>query len=178
MTVLANGARVTGEEDRCDAELVEAARTGDRDAFGALYHRYARMVHAVALARVPASDASDIVQDAFASALVRLDGLRDGDAFGPWLARIARNRATDLGRRRRPTVELPDTLGRPHPPSAEAAQVLAIIRALPEAYRETLLMRLVEGMTGPEIAERAGLTPSSVRVNLHRGMKLLREKLR
>ena len=59
----------------------------------------------------------------------------------------------------------------------EAANVLDVICGLPEAYRETLVLRLVEGMTGPEIAERTGLTPSSVRVNLHRGMKLLREKL-
>jgi RNA polymerase sigma-70 factor (ECF subfamily) len=39
-------------------------------------------------------------------------------------------------------------------------------------------MRLVEGMSGPEIAVRAGLQPDSVRVNLHRGMKLLRERLK
>jgi RNA polymerase sigma-70 factor (ECF subfamily) len=60
---------------------------------------------------------------------------------------------------------------------AEAAEALEIIRALPEAYRETLVLRLVEGMTGPEIAARTGLQPASVRVNLHRGMKLLRERL-
>ena len=64
------------------------------------------------------------------------------------------------------------------PPSArEARRLLAIVRTLPDAYRETLVLRLVEGLTGPEIAERTGLTPASVRVNLHRGMKLLREKL-
>jgi RNA polymerase sigma-70 factor (ECF subfamily) len=40
-----------------------------------------------------------------------------------------------------------------------------------------LLLRLIEGMTGPEIAERTGLTPGSVRVNLHRGMQQLRQKL-
>jgi RNA polymerase sigma-70 factor (ECF subfamily) len=45
------------------------------------------------------------------------------------------------------------------------------------SYRETLIMRLVYGMTGPEIAEATGLEHGSVRVNLHRGMKLLREKL-
>jgi len=39
------------------------------------------------------------------------------------------------------------------------------------------VLRLVEGLTGMEISERTGLTPESVRVNLHRGMKLLREKL-
>jgi RNA polymerase sigma-70 factor (ECF subfamily) len=55
--------------------------------------------------------------------------------------------------------------------------VLRAIRSLPEAYRETLALRLVEGMSGPEIAEQTGLTPASVRVNLHRGMLLLKEKL-
>jgi RNA polymerase sigma-70 factor (ECF subfamily) len=40
-----------------------------------------------------------------------------------------------------------------------------------------LILRLVEGLTGPEIAEQTGLAPGSVRVNLHRGMKLLRERL-
>ena len=55
--------------------------------------------------------------------------------------------------------------------------VLDVVRKLPDAYRETLLMRLVEGMTGAEIAAKSGLTPASVRVNLHRGMKLLRERL-
>ena len=60
---------------------------------------------------------------------------------------------------------------------SRAAEILELIRSLPEAYRETLVLRLVEGMTGPEIAERTGLTAASVRVNLHRGMKQLREKL-
>jgi RNA polymerase sigma-70 factor (ECF subfamily) len=59
----------------------------------------------------------------------------------------------------------------------EALLVLAAIRSLPEAYSETLTLRLVEGMTGPEIAARTGLTEGSVRVNLHRGMKRLRERL-
>ncbi|MCC7342313.1 MAG: sigma-70 family RNA polymerase sigma factor, partial [Bryobacterales bacterium] len=59
----------------------------------------------------------------------------------------------------------------------EALTVLAEIQHLPESYRETLIMRLVEGLTGPEIAAQTGLTPDSVRVNLHRGMKLLRKRL-
>ena len=59
----------------------------------------------------------------------------------------------------------------------EATEILEIIRSLPEAYRETLVLRLVEGMTGPEIAARTGLSHGSVRVNLHRGMQQLRERL-
>jgi RNA polymerase sigma-70 factor (ECF subfamily) len=60
---------------------------------------------------------------------------------------------------------------------SEAHQILQAIRSLPDAYRETLILRLVEGMTGPEIAARTGLTHGSVRVNLHRGMQQLRELL-
>jgi RNA polymerase sigma-70 factor (ECF subfamily) len=52
-----------------------------------------------------------------------------------------------------------------------------MISTLPDAYRETLMLRFVEGMTGPEIASRTGLTEGSVRVNLHRGVQLLRERL-
>ena len=160
-----------------DTALVNAARGGDQRAFGELYIRYRGPVYAVMLARVPARDAGDLVQDAFATALERLGSLRDDGAFGGWLLMIARNRATDYLRRVRPTSELPADLGADSPPRAEVAQVMQVIRSLPESYRETLLMRLVEGMTGPEIAQRTGLEPGSVRVNLHRGMKLLRAKL-
>jgi RNA polymerase sigma-70 factor (ECF subfamily) len=72
---------------------------------------------------------------------------------------------------------MPDDLAAVSEERTEAMAVLAIIRTLPEAYRETLVLRLVEGMTGPEISTRTGLTPASVRVNLHRGMKLLRKRL-
>jgi DNA-directed RNA polymerase specialized sigma24 family protein len=53
--------------------------------------------------------------------------------------------------------------------AGEAGWILAEIRKLPEADREPLMLRLVEGMTGPEIAERTGLKADSVRVNLCRG---------
>jgi len=160
-----------------DARMVAAARDGDREAFGRLYHRYARMVHGVLLAHAPHQEVADLVHDVFLQALRRLGTLREPAAFGGWLAMIARNRAHDYYRRSRPHEELPEDLAQRPSALAEARAVLAAIQSLPEAYRETLVWRLVEGMTGPEIAERTGLTPASVRVNLHRGMKQLREKL-
>ncbi|HYM12933.1 MAG TPA: sigma-70 family RNA polymerase sigma factor [Bryobacterales bacterium] len=160
-----------------DRLLVAAARGGDRAAFGRLYSLYAPMVHGILLARAPRSEVDDLVQDVFLLALRRLPGLRDPAAFGPWLAMIARNRANDYHRRARDSDELPADLARHDPPAAEALEVLEAVRSLPEAYREALILRLVEGMTGPEIAARTGLKPASVRVNLHRGMKQLREKL-
>ena len=58
-----------------------------------------------------------------------------------------------------------------------SAAILEAVMSLSETYRETLILRLVEGMTGPEIAARTGMTHGSVRVNLHRGMEQLRAKL-
>jgi RNA polymerase sigma-70 factor, ECF subfamily len=162
-----------------DGRLVQAARDGDEAAFARLYERYGRVVHALLLARVARDEVDDLVQDVFLTAWRRLDDLRDPAAFGGWLAMIARNRATDFHRRAAEYVELPENLEIRAQASerAEANAALAAIRTLPDAYRETLMLRLVEGLTGPEIAGRTGLTPASVRVNLHRGMKLLREKL-
>ncbi|HYK88344.1 MAG TPA: sigma-70 family RNA polymerase sigma factor [Acidobacteriota bacterium] len=159
------------------APLVGAARQGDRTAFGQLYRLFSPMVHGILLARVPRHDAEDLVQDVFLAALRQLHTLRDDAAFPGWLARIARNRATDHHRRRLDTGELPADVAAPNSPCTEALAVLATIRGLPEAYREPLILRLVEGMTGEEIAARTGLKPASVRVNLHRGMKRLREIL-
>jgi RNA polymerase sigma-70 factor (ECF subfamily) len=164
-------------EPSADVRLVEAVRHGDRESFGRLYDLYAPMVHGILLARVPWGEVDDLVQDVFLVAFKRIHTLREAGAFGGWLAMIARNRAVDFHRRKRETEELPETLAQKNSLDPEAAEALALIRTLPEAYRETLVLRLVEGMTGPEIAERTGLTPASVRVNLHRGMKMLREKL-
>ena len=163
-----------------DDGLIAAAAQGDRAAFGELYVRYARMVHAILLARVPPAEAEDLVQDVFVSAMKQLRGLRTAAAFRGWLGAIARNRAMDFFRdaRRRPPLDESEAreLGAPAA-GQDAFVVMDAIRKLPEAYRETLIMRLVEGMTGPEIAQRTGLTPESVRVNLCRGMKMLRELL-
>ena len=169
----------TTTRSREDADLVRTAQGGDRAAFGLLYERYGPMVHGVLLARVPWEHVDDLVQDVFLTALERLATLRTPAAFGAWLAAIARNRATDHHRRERPQdrVEVADLPAVAPEPGGEAAAILALIRTLPEAYREPLTLRLVEGMTGPEIAARTGLTVGSVRVNLHRGMKHLRERL-
>jgi RNA polymerase sigma-70 factor (ECF subfamily) len=167
-----------------DEALVRAAQEGDRAAFGQLYQRYARMVHAILLARVPTAAAEDLVHDVFLQALRGLAAMREASRVGPWLATIARNRATDFHRRAKPNDSLdaqPGAAEALENPQREIAvedsiALLNAVRGLPDVYRETLVMRFVEGMTGPEIAAHTGLTHGSVRVNLHRGMQMLREK--
>lgn len=159
------------------AAWVDRARGGDREAFARLYRRFLPLVHGVLLARVAPQEADDLAQEVFLAAWKSLDRLREARHFGAWVAGIARHHASDHHRRRR-TVPLGDREPAvTDPRRAEAAEVLEAIQRLPEAYREPLVLRLVEGMTGPEIAERCGLTHGSVRVNLHRGMKKLRAQL-
>lgn len=178
-----NHAHASDVEVSDDAKQVSAAKNGNSSAFGTLYERYARLVHGILLGRVPVNEVDDLVHEVFLTAFRELPTLRNNDAFGGWLGRIARNRAHDYFRRSpaRKEVELSENLAGQRAESicaeAEAHVALNAIRELPEAYRETLMFRLVEGMTGPEIAVRTGLTSASVRVNLHRGMKLLRKKL-
>jgi len=166
-----------------DGELARLARAGDRGAFARLYERFAPAVHGVLVANAPFGEARDLVQEVFLLALRAIRGLDEPEKVGPWLCAIARNRARDAHKRRRdgggdervpePAVE---DVARGEE-EEEAARVLEVLRSLPESYRETLALRLVEGLSGPEIAERTGMTHGSVRVNLHRGIKLLREEI-
>ena len=167
----------TERGNKGELSLVQAVLDGDRDSFTRLYDLFAPLVHGILLARVPRAEVDDLVQDIFLHAYKKLNTLRDGASFGPWIAMIARNRAIDFHRRSKETVEINDELRGSDVHDSRAEEILELIRSLPEAYRETLVLRLVEGMTGPEIAARTGLTAASVRVNLHRGMKLLREQL-
>jgi RNA polymerase sigma-70 factor, ECF subfamily len=173
-----NEAATSGVE--ADGALVRRAQAGDREAFAELYRRYARVVHGLLLARVPYAEVDDQAQEVFISALRKLANLRDPQAFGGWLCAIARNRAADFHRSADEAVELNEnaTAAGGSSENAEAAEALRAVRSLPDAYRETLMLRLVEGLTGAEIAARTGLTHGSVRVNLHRGMELLRKALK
>ena len=136
-------------------------------------------MHAILLARVAHDAASDLAQEVFLQAWTTIRTLRDPAAFPGWIGAIARHRALDLVRRRPLETELGEGRSAGASPHLqyEAAEALDAIRDLPEAYREPLMLRLVEGCSGREIAALCGLTEDSVRVNLHRGFKLLRERM-
>ncbi len=147
-----------------------------------LYQSHARVVHGIALAHVGTVDAEDVMQEVFILAQRGLTSLRDAAAVPGWICQIARNCARDWLRRRarrpRPVAEVEEIAApSPRDDGELARRVLSLVRSLPEAYRETLVLRLVEGLSGPEIAERTGLTHGSLRVNLCRGMAMLRPLL-
>lgn len=157
------------------ARAVREARRGSQPAFADLYRRFAPLAHGILIGRFRPALADELTQECFALAFGRLSQLKEAHKFGAWIATIAR-------RMQPPTVaevaadELPEQVSMAASPEdrAEAERVLHALAALPDAYRETLALRLVEGLGGAEIAALTGLTPDSVRVNLHRGMAKLR----
>ena len=167
----------TKSEASNDVGLVEAAIAGDRRAWSELYDRYVQAVHGCILAKVPPIDAEDLTQDVFVFALARLETLEDPKRFGGWLMTIARNRRTDYWRRHKDSKEFANERKSEQAPLGDAQRALDAIRSLPDAYQEPLIMRFVEGMTGPEIARCLDMKHGAVRVNLSRGMKLLRDAL-
>jgi RNA polymerase sigma-70 factor, ECF subfamily len=160
-------------------QWVTAAQRGDPSGFGHLHRRFVALVHGVLLSRFRPAIAEELTQECFLIAFQKLHQLREPAKFGPWIVAIAR-RVDAVGERRSTDSDDIDEVvdHRASPESTvDAAKVLSAIRQLPEAYRETLVLRLVEGMSGAEIASETGISADSVRVNLHRGIKKLREAL-
>ena len=115
-------------------------------------------VHAVILARVPASDVGDVMQDTFVAAWVQLGELREDAAFPGWVLEIARRRSVDHGRRGRVRAHEPlsaEGAATEDAPTLEAKRALEAIEALPMAYRETLLMRLDQSPEQPDAQAHA-----------------------
>jgi RNA polymerase sigma-70 factor, ECF subfamily len=176
-----------------DVELVDpalarhflAAKNGDEEAFSALHCRFASTVHGILLSRVGPAEAEDLMQDAFLKIYRGLTSVRDVQALPAWICTLTRNLATDQQRRQarypknsEDSARILDSLEGPEDNGQELRQrVWLRIQELPKSYRETLILRLVEGLSGPEIAARTGLKATSVRVNLCRGMAMLRPLL-
>jgi len=168
-------------EPRANAvKLVRAAQRGDRSAFARLYDEYGGLVRATAVTRLRGDESADVVQETFLRALRRLKHLRKAEAFAGWLVAIARNIIRDVERARMMFSSSDEEPGEAptQEQAMDAGAAMRAIHALPKAYQRTVAMRVVEGMTGPEIAKRTGLSAGSVRVNLHRGMRLLRARLK
>ena len=161
------------------ASWVRDARRGSQPAFARLYRRFAPMVHGILLGRFRPAVAGELTQECFATAFGRLSQLKEDHKFGAWIATIARRlKAPDASREAQSDAweNVASPAASPEE-RAEAEQILRAVTSLPESYRETLTLRLVEGLSGPEISALTGLTPESVRVNLHRGMQKLRRAL-
>ncbi len=162
---------------RSDAVLAERFAGGDETAFAVLYERHRASVLAVCMGVLGSNhDAEDAAQDSFSALAVALRGHPPRD-LRAWLARVARNAAIDIARRRRRTLttdaEVPDvpatTVGK-----GELESVMAGIRELPEGQRTALLMRELAGHSYTEIATLLETDEEAVRGLIARARMSLR----
>ena len=169
-----------------DAELVSASRSGDREAFGRIVRRYQAMVSGLIYAACgDVQRSEDLAQETFLSAWKSLSGLREPAKLPAWLCQIARHRAHDLFRKS--TAEKTAVAGfwsrvreTALPPDQqmiqkeEQAVVWAALVAIPQPYRETLVLYYRQGNSTSEVAAAMETTEESVRQRLSRGREMLR----
>ena len=167
-----------------DAALVTAIRAGNQQAMADLYDRYSAIVYSVALRVLGDTGAAeDVLQDVFMQ-LWRNPSAFDASrgSLGAWLAVIARNRAIDALRKRRPSDDIEDVVVSVVPDLAAEAdrarageKVRAALGAMPETQRKALELAYYEGLTHSEIAEKTGEPLGTIKTRIRAGLIALRK---
>jgi RNA polymerase sigma-70 factor (ECF subfamily) len=178
----------TSAEDKAAAQkLIRRAQAGDVDAFEILYSEHSPRIYALCLRLMAGdtSDATELLQDVFIKAWRRLDTFRGDSAFTSWLHRLTINTMLENtrseGRRTARVLPMEDTSR-----LAGAARATGIdlkmdmesaIASLPKGARLAFVLHDVEGYQHQEIAEQLSVTVGTVKAQLHRARRLLRERL-
>ena len=174
-------------ETLTDSALLALVASGDRHAFGALVSRYQNLVCSVAYSIVGDFKRSeDLAQDSFLTAWRGLPSLQDHSSFRPWLCGITRNLALKSVRKDNGVswVTPDESLSDPAPQPdvelmgrEEEALVWKNLSALPENYREPMILFYREDQSVARVAEALGLTKDNVRQRLSRGREMLRNSV-
>ena len=176
-----------------DAALVRRSLGGDQEAFGVLVSRHARSILSVTSRMLgPAADAEDVAQDTFVAAFKSLASFQFDAKFSTWLYRIAVNKCTDTLRARRPTVSL-DEAGDDgqtawetvdeETPQWELEQVELAweldkgIQALPHLYRESFVLKHIEGLGYDEMSEILGVNRDTLKMRVYKARTILCQSL-
>lgn len=167
-----------------DATAISAIRSGDQSAMAALYDRYSSIVYSVALRVLGDTGAAeDVLQDVFMQ-LWRNPGLFDSSrgSLGAWLAVIARNRAIDALRKRRPESDIEDVvisvetdLASEADRARAAEKVRSVLGSMPASQRAALEMAYFEGLTHTEIAAKTGEPLGTIKTRIRAGLTTLRK---
>ena len=171
-----------------DCDVVKRIRKGRTQEFRLLIERYHGSGFALAyhvLAR--REDAEDAVQEAFVKAFQSLQAYDEGRPFWPWFRRIVVNCCLNTRTREIASgdadsladsdIPAEDTIESDLIRKCEMEDVLAAIAELPMDYRTVVVLRFMDDLSTPEIAEMLGVQVGTVRVRLHRAIKMLAHKL-
>lgn len=177
-------------QDQNDETLVMLTLAGEQRAYEVLVVRYQRAVVASA-AMVTRSEfmAEDAAQDAFVTAWMKLNTLKEPQKFGSWVCRIAKNCALNMLMRYRSFLPLDTVIDQAaycdpsHDPaelyalSEEKDELYASIGKLPEKVKTIIYLHYFEGLSIAEIADRMRISPGTVKWQLHDGRKRIRKEL-
>jgi RNA polymerase sigma-70 factor (ECF subfamily) len=169
-----------------DLALITALRSGDQSALATLYDRYSSLVYSVALRVLQdTAAAEDVLQDIFMQ-LWRNPGAFDASRgnMAAWLAVIARHRAIDALRRRRPeneldamTVSVECDLVTYTDRSRAMDKVREALQVMPSSQRSALEMAYFEGLTHVEIAKKTGEPLGTIKTRIRSALITLRKAL-
>lgn len=174
-----------------DGELVRQARAGRKAAYAELVRRWAARISALCHAKVGRADAADdLTQEALLRGFRGLESLADPDRFGPWLCGIAVRTCLDwlkskersvlpfsaLGPESSPDA-LPERVAPNGPDADEVRLLLAEVEALPEEYRQVVMLYYYEDTTYLDVARLLGVSSATVNARLTKARALLRERL-
>lgn len=185
---------------RPNVELIEHARSGDRDAQQEVWNVHRRWVAAIILAHRPRSvEVDDLMQEVALKLVSKFSTLREATAFKPWLRQIVINICRGAARNLKPTLHFAAgerdgatqmEAGRVAMPEAaeafstrgvdqrEAAQrLLTQAMSLPSEYREPLLLRCVRSMSYQQISDVLELPVTTIETRLARARRMLREEV-
>lgn len=181
-------------DERSEAELVEEARRGGREAFAELVRRHERRVYGVVYRMAGNhSDADDLAQEAFLTAWKAIGSFRRGSSFYTWIYRIAVNASlTFLKKKGREKERLVfdeslgvagpsrDRLSAPERVSEAielGSRLEAAVGGLPGHFRAAFALVVDRGLSHAEAARVLGCSENTVSWRMHKARKLLRERL-
>lgn len=149
-----------------------------------VWDQFSHRLRSFIRARVPNEEtAEDILQDVFVRIHARVGTLQDLGKLESWLYQITRNVIIDYYRSRRPTEQLPETLGSSEDVYEEdlvtrlASDVREMVEALPEPYREALVLTSYEGLSQKELAKRLELSYSGAKSRVQRARERVKDML-
>ena len=170
--------------DSSEQAIYQAAIQGNREAFEMVIRSTSRSLFAIAYGILQnREEAEDVVQDTFVKAWKSRWRVRDSAKLPAWLATIARHRARDLARKRRPEPLPADFDSHEEVESAGQkadldGEVRSALAQLPELHRAAVTLRYFEDLDYGTIEQTLGLTNGALRGILGRALGLMRKRLK
>lgn len=161
--------------EHSDEILVNASRTGDKDAYAALAKRHYKRVFVVCLGMLGSvHDAEDITQEAMLKGLLNIRTLKNSSQFGSWIVKIAKNYCISLIRSRKYVNKR--VIQKSAPPKQALSRYKSLqqaIERLPQESRLPLVMYYFGGESVKDVAEQLSLSRSAVYQRLRAATKQL-----